>query len=95
MGSDGRWQSGDSTNLGTAHLVVLDDVAILVEDKAVTLTALSRGGKTTRIRTDLTGIITKAAEQAGRMQDGIERDGGLRIEGEGWVTSATSVRSTP
>ena len=67
------------------HLVVLDDVAIIVEDKAVALSALSRGGKTTRIRTDLTGIITKAAQQAGRIRDGIERDAGLRIEGEGWV----------
>ncbi|MET8329876.1 preprotein translocase subunit SecA [Streptomyces sp. NPDC005181] len=67
------------------HLVLLDDVAIIVEDKAVALSALSRGGKTTRIRTDLTGIITKAAEQAGRMRDGIERDGGLRIKDEGWV----------
>ncbi|MFI6274473.1 preprotein translocase subunit SecA [Streptomyces sp. NPDC050988] len=67
------------------HFVVLDEVAIIVEDKAVALSALSRGGKTTRIRTDLTGIITKAAEQAGRIRDGIERDGGLRIKGEGWV----------
>ncbi|MFC6486345.1 hypothetical protein ACFQGN_36550 [Streptomyces goshikiensis] len=60
------------------HLIVLDDVAIIVEDKAVALSALSRGGKTARIRTDLTGIITKAAEQAGRMRDAIKRDGGLR-----------------
>ncbi|MET9462931.1 preprotein translocase subunit SecA [Streptomyces canus] len=67
------------------HLVLLDDVAIIVEDKAVALSVLSRGGKKTRIRTDLTGIITKAAEQAGRMRDAIERDGGLRVEGEGWV----------
>jgi len=67
------------------HLVTLDDVAIVVEDKAVALSALSRGGKTRRIRTDLTGIITKAAEQAGRMRDRIECDGGLRIQGEGWV----------
>lgn len=67
------------------HLVIHDDVAIVVEDKAVALSALSRGGKTTRIRTDLTGIITKAADQAGRLRDGIQRDGGLRIEGEGWV----------
>lgn len=67
------------------HLVLLDDVAIIVEDKAVALSALSRGGKIKRIRTDLTGIITKAADQAGRLRDGIERDGGLRIKGEGWV----------
>lgn len=67
------------------HLIVLDDVAIVVEDKAVALSALSRGGKTTRIRTDLTGIITKAADQASRIRDAIERDGGLRVKGEGWV----------
>ncbi|MFF0572037.1 preprotein translocase subunit SecA [Streptomyces sp. NPDC004041] len=67
------------------HLIVLDDVAIIVEDKAVALSALSRGGKTARIRTDLTGIITKAAEQAGRMRDTIERDGGLRSKDEGWI----------
>ncbi|WP_146215784.1 preprotein translocase subunit SecA [Cryobacterium arcticum] len=67
------------------HLVVLDDVAIIVEDKAVALSSLSRGGKKQRIRTDLTGIITKAAAQAGRMRDRIDHDGGLRIEGEGWV----------
>lgn len=67
------------------HLVLVDDVAIIVEDKAVALSALSRAGRTARIRRDLTGIITNAAAQAGRMRDGIERDGGLRIEGEGWV----------
>jgi hypothetical protein len=67
------------------HLIVLNDVAVIVEDKAVALSAASRGGKTKRIRTDLTGIITKAAEQSGRMRDVIQRDGGLRIEDEGWV----------
>lgn len=67
------------------HLILLDDVAVIVEDKAVAFSALSRAGKTSRIRRDLTGIITNAADQASRMRDAIERDGGLRIEGEGWV----------
>jgi hypothetical protein len=67
------------------HLIVLDDVALIVEDKAVALSALSRGGKTTRIRTDLTGIITKAANQAGRMREAIARDCGLRTKNEGWI----------
>ncbi|MFI0777337.1 hypothetical protein [Streptomyces sp. NPDC021212] len=77
------------------HLIVLDDVAIIVEDKAVALSTLARGGKTTRLRTDLTRIITKAAEQSGRMRDAIQRDGGLRIEDEDWSISAISARSTP
>lgn len=67
------------------HLVVLGDVAIIVEDKAVALSALARGGKSTRLKTDLTGIITKAAAQAGRLRDCIERDGGVRFQDEGWV----------
>ena len=73
------------------HLVVLDDVVLIVEDKAVALSALSRGGKAQRIRTDLSGIITKAAEQANRLRSLIERDGGVRIEDEGWV-DLTQVR---
>lgn len=67
------------------HFVVLDDVAIIVEDKAVALHAQSRGGKTARIRTNLSRIITDAAEQSGRVRDAIERDGGLRSKDEGWI----------
>lgn len=67
------------------HLILIDDVALIVEDKAVAFSELSRGGEVKRIRKDLTGIITKAAEQAGRLREVIERDGGVRIEGEGWV----------
>lgn len=67
------------------HLIILDDVAIVVEDKAVALSVLARAGKATRIRADLTGIITKAADQASRIRNGIERDRGLRIKSEGWV----------
>lgn len=67
------------------HLITLDDVAIVVEDKAVALSALSRGGKVTRMRTDLTGILTKAAEQSGRLRDAIMRDGGVQTEDEGWI----------
>jgi hypothetical protein len=67
------------------HLAVLDDVALIVEDKAVAVSALSKGGKAQRIRTDLTSILTNAADQSGRLRDAIERDGGVRVEDEGWV----------
>lgn len=67
------------------HLIILDDVALVVEDKAVALSVQSRHGKLTRMRTDLTGILTRAAEQSGRLREAIGRDGGLRIENEGWV----------
>lgn len=87
--NDDEARAGDPTKYTKRvegdHLIVLDDVAVIVEDKAVALSALSRGGKRTRIRTDLTGIVTKAAEQSGRMRDAIERDGGLRVKKEGWI----------
>lgn len=51
------------------HLIVLDDLALIVEDKAVALSALWRSGKKQRIRTDLTGIITKAAVQDGAFEE--------------------------
>ena len=66
------------------HLVVVDDVAIIVEDKAGALSPVAKGGKTNRLRTDLTSIIAKAADQARRLGDVIDRDGGIRTEG-GWV----------
>lgn len=46
------------------HLVVVDDLAIIVEDKAGAVSPVAKGGKTNRLRTDLTSIITKAADQA-------------------------------
>lgn len=62
------------------HLIVQDDVAIIVEDKAV-----AWSGQSQRLHRDLTGIIRKAAEQATRLHDRIQQDGGVRIHGEGWV----------
>jgi hypothetical protein len=62
------------------HLIVQDDVAIIVEDKAVAWSGLSQ-----RLRRDLTGIIRKAADQATRLQERIQQDGGVRVHGEGWV----------
>ncbi len=66
------------------HLVVVDDVALIVEDKAVAVSALAKGGKTRRLQTDLTGIISKAADQASRLSEVIEHDHGIRTE-DGWI----------
>ena len=38
------------------HLVILDDLAVIVEDKAVALSALSKGGKTARTRRTPVGV---------------------------------------
>lgn len=66
-------------------LLVLDDVAIIVEAKAVAITPESRSGDTRRLRRDLTGIITKASTQAARLKERIEDDGGIRLNKTGWI----------
>src|SRR5262249_29628998 len=67
------------------HLIVQDDVAVIVEDKAVAISPIARSGRSSRLRRDLTGIIRKAAEQATRLRRCIQQDGGIRIHDEGWV----------
>lgn len=67
------------------HLIVQDDVAFIVEDKAVAISPSARAGESRRLRRDLTGIIKKAAAQATRLQDRIQQDKGIRIHGEGWI----------
>jgi hypothetical protein len=62
------------------HLIVQDDMAIIVEDKAV-----AWSGQGQRLRRDLTGVIQKAAAQATRLQERIQQDGGVRVHGEGWI----------
>jgi hypothetical protein len=69
-------------------LFLLDDVAIIVEAKAVAVTPESRAGQTRRLRRDLVGIITKASEQAARLQRRIEEDGGVRLRQSGWLDLA-------
>lgn len=62
------------------HLIIQDDVAIIVEDKAV-----AWSGQSQRLRRDLIGIIRKAADQATRLQERIQQDGGIRVHDQGWV----------
>ncbi|HML50523.1 MAG TPA: hypothetical protein PKD84_03810 [Propionicimonas sp.] len=73
------------------HLFVLDDVAIIVEDKAVAVAPAARAGDTRRLRNDLRRIIEGAISQARRLRDRIEADRGLRLEGSGWM-DLSSVR---
>lgn len=67
------------------HLFILDDIAIIVEDKAVAITPAARAGDTRRLRHNLTKIIQDAVDQAHRLQDRIEADRGLRLHGSEWM----------
>lgn len=69
-------------------LLVLDDVAIIVEVKSNAMSATSRTGTESILRRDLTAIITKAAAQAARVEERIDRDGGVRLHKTGWLDLA-------
>lgn len=69
-------------------LFVLDDVAIIVEAKAVAISPASRAGETRKLRRNLTDIVTKASDQASRLQRRIEADGGVRLHDSGWLDLA-------
>lgn len=65
-------------------LLVLDDIAIILEVKAGAITPAARAGTTTRLRGDLVKIITGAAEQAARVRDRITADRGLLLRDRTW-----------
>lgn len=66
-------------------LFVLDDVAVIVEAKAVAINPRSRAGDTRRLRRDLIAIIKDASKQASRLAERIEVDGGVRMHKTGWL----------
>jgi hypothetical protein len=68
-------------------LFLLDDVAIIAEEKAVALAPSARAGNTRRLRSDLVRIVTKAAEQASRLKERMEKDGGFRLRNKSWVST--------
>jgi hypothetical protein len=72
-------------------LIVIDDVALIIEVKAVALTAESRSGVIPKLRTKLRDIITKAANQAARLRDRIVEDNQLRLR-DGQTLDLSSIR---
>jgi hypothetical protein len=66
-------------------LLLIDDVAIIIEAKAGALTPLSRTGHSQRLRGDLGKIVTAAADQAARLRDRIVQDQGLRLRDGSWL----------
>ena len=66
-------------------LILIDDIAIIVEVKAVALTAEARGGVARRLRGKLRDIVTNAAKQADRLRERIVTDGRIRIADDDWI----------
>lgn len=70
------------------HLFVLDDVAFIVEDKAIPLSDRSRTGELSPLRRNLATAIKKGAEQAVRMKQRVIDDHGLRLRDGSWIDLA-------
>lgn len=76
-------------------LILIDDVALIVEVKSVALTAEARGGVARRLRGKLRDIVTDAADQAGRLRERIITDRRIRVGDDDWIdVSAESAKST-
>jgi hypothetical protein len=84
-GESGQGPANYTKRVEGDHLVTIDDVALIIEDKAVALAPSSRARETRRLRRDFASIVTKAAEQSGRLREAIVADKGIRVHGEGWV----------
>jgi hypothetical protein len=66
-------------------LILIDDVALIIEVKSVALTAEARGGLAQRLRGKLRDIVSNAADQAGRLRDRIIADKRIRLDDGEWI----------
>jgi hypothetical protein len=73
-------------------LILIDDVALIIEVKAVGLTAASRRGVAVRLKTQLQTILTKAANQAQRLRERIIDDGVIRPKNGGACLDVSHIR---
>lgn len=66
-------------------LILIDDVALIIEAKSVALTAEARGGVARRLRGKLRDIVTDAANQAARLRERIITDKRIRLDDGQWI----------
>jgi hypothetical protein len=77
--------SGYTKRVEGDGLLVIDDVAIVVEAKAGSVALPRRISDPVALTRDLKSIITKAQSQSERMRSRILIDGGLRLEDDSWL----------
>lgn len=66
-------------------LLLLDDVAIILEAKAGAFGSEARAGDRVRLRSDLRKLLTDAAKQSARLRERIDGDGGVRLQDGTWL----------
>jgi hypothetical protein len=66
-------------------LILIDDVAIIVEAKSGSLSQAAKGGDGARLTKDLRKLVTSAAEQSDRLRQRIAEDWCLRLRDGTWI----------
>lgn len=66
-------------------LLLIDNVALVIEVKAVAFTPEARAGNPAKLRGKLNDIITVATKQAGRLRRRIVTDRRIRLEDGAWI----------
>ncbi|MFE3317562.1 hypothetical protein [Nocardia sp. NPDC059195] len=69
-------------------LIIIDDMALIIEVKAVALSAAARGGVASRLRGKLRDIVKAAADQADRLRHRIITDQRIRLDDEKWIDAS-------
>ncbi|WP_423916842.1 hypothetical protein [Candidatus Poriferisodalis sp.] len=72
-------------------LLLIDDIAIVVEAKSNTLRPKARSGNQQVLNQGLKSIVRRAADQATRLRDLIHEDRGLRLKDRTWL-DLTNIR---
>lgn len=66
-------------------LLVIEDIALIVEAKAGSVRPHGRSGHARTLVEDLHKLVTKASEQAERLHRLIQKDRGVRLRDESWL----------
>lgn len=66
-------------------LLILDDVALIVESKAGAIRPHARGGQGRALEQDLQKLVTNASNQAKRLHDLIVKDHGVHLLDRSWL----------
>lgn len=69
-------------------LVIVDEIALIVEAKAGSLRIESRSGDAPTLKQDLEHLINDASLQARRLHDRVVGDGGIRLVDGSWIDTS-------
>lgn len=90
---DDKWSTNEPPERYTKlcegdGLLIVDDIALIVEAKSRSLRPESRSGDGLALRRDLNKIIRGASDQAERLHKVITKDGRIRVQDGSWIDAS-------